>query len=74
MSSRFAEVPIGKVREDRDRRPCNIRHSLAPVGTRQYFDEVEQRKYVRRAAHPGVRGVPALGRQAGAGDRLRDRY
>ena len=46
MSSRFAEVPIGKVREYWDRRPCNIRHSPAPVGTRQYFDEVEQRKYV----------------------------
>lgn len=28
-----------------DRRPCNIRHSKAEVGTRQYFDEVEQRKY-----------------------------
>lgn len=26
-------------------RPCNIRHSLAEIGTRQYFDEVEQRKY-----------------------------
>ena len=45
MSSRFVEVPIGKVREYWDRRPCNIRHSPAPVGTRQYFDEVEQRKY-----------------------------
>jgi SAM-dependent methyltransferase len=45
MSSRFADVPIGKVREYWDRRPCNIRHSPAPVGTRQYFDEVEQRKY-----------------------------
>jgi ubiquinone/menaquinone biosynthesis C-methylase UbiE len=26
-------------------RPCNLRHSSAPVGTRQYFDEVEERKY-----------------------------
>jgi SAM-dependent methyltransferase len=26
-------------------RPCNIRHSLKEVGTREYFDEVEQRKY-----------------------------
>src|SRR5215216_4329266 len=46
MSSRFAEVPIAKVRDYWDRRPCNIRHSPAPVGTRQYFDEVEQRKYL----------------------------
>jgi ubiquinone/menaquinone biosynthesis C-methylase UbiE len=26
-------------------RPCNIRHSPKPVGSRQYFDEVEQRKH-----------------------------
>ncbi len=26
-------------------RPCNIRHSAQPVGTREYFDEVEARKY-----------------------------
>src|SRR5438045_8130546 len=28
-----------------DRRPCNIRHSNALVGTREYFDQVEARKY-----------------------------
>jgi ubiquinone/menaquinone biosynthesis C-methylase UbiE len=26
-------------------RPCNLRHSNAPIGTKQYFDEVEERKY-----------------------------
>ena len=26
-------------------RPCNIRHSTQPIGTREYFDEVEKRKY-----------------------------
>jgi SAM-dependent methyltransferase len=26
-------------------RPCNIRHSPMPVGSREYFDEVEQRKH-----------------------------
>jgi SAM-dependent methyltransferase len=26
-------------------RPCNIRHSPAPVGTKEYFDQVEWRKY-----------------------------
>ncbi|MDX1902500.1 MAG: class I SAM-dependent methyltransferase, partial [Gammaproteobacteria bacterium] len=26
-------------------RPCNIRHSPAALGTKQYFDEVERRKY-----------------------------
>jgi SAM-dependent methyltransferase len=28
-----------------DARPCNLRHSTAEVGSRQYFDEVEARKY-----------------------------
>jgi len=41
----FAQTPIGKVREYWDARPCNVRHSRAPVGTRQYFDEVEARKH-----------------------------
>lgn len=26
-------------------RPCNLRHSNAPIGSRRYFDEVEERKY-----------------------------
>jgi len=26
-------------------RPCNIKHSTKPVGTKEYFDEVEERKY-----------------------------
>lgn len=29
-----------------NRRPCNIRHSPKPVGSREYFDEVEARKYM----------------------------
>jgi ubiquinone/menaquinone biosynthesis C-methylase UbiE len=33
------------VRRYWDARPCNIRHSPKPVGTRAYFDEVEARKY-----------------------------
>src|SRR5215470_9459255 len=28
-----------------NRRPCNIGHSPKPVGSREYFDEVEQRKH-----------------------------
>jgi SAM-dependent methyltransferase len=28
-----------------DARPCNIRHSPKPVGSREYFDEVEARKH-----------------------------
>ncbi len=36
---------IDDVREYWDRRPCNIRHSRCELGTKEYFEEVEQRKY-----------------------------
>jgi ubiquinone/menaquinone biosynthesis C-methylase UbiE len=36
---------IADVQRFWDARPCNIRHSLKPVGSREYFDEVEARKY-----------------------------
>lgn len=39
------EIAVEAVREYWDARPCNIRHSPQPVGTREYFDEVEARKY-----------------------------
>src|SRR5579872_1555909 len=41
----FAGVPIEAVRTYWNARPCNVRHSRAEKGTRQYFDEVEARKY-----------------------------
>ena len=41
----FEQVEIERVKEYWDRRPCNIRHSTQPIGTKQYFDEVEARKY-----------------------------
>lgn len=28
-----------------NKRPCNIRHSTKEIGTKEYFDEVEKRKY-----------------------------
>jgi ubiquinone/menaquinone biosynthesis C-methylase UbiE len=34
-------------------RPCNIRHSTRPVGTKEYFDEVEKRKYFVEPHIPG---------------------
>lgn len=36
-----------------NRRPCNIRHSTRPVGSREYFDEVEARKYFVEPHIPG---------------------
>jgi 2-polyprenyl-3-methyl-5-hydroxy-6-metoxy-1,4-benzoquinol methylase len=41
----FAAVPIDRVRDYWNARPCNIRHSQKPMGTREYFDDVERRKY-----------------------------
>lgn len=45
MSATFEHQPIATVQRYWDARPCNIRHSPQPVGSREYFDEVEARKY-----------------------------
>ncbi len=39
------DITIDNVKTYWDKRPCNIRHSKAEFGTKQYFDEVEERKY-----------------------------
>jgi 2-polyprenyl-3-methyl-5-hydroxy-6-metoxy-1,4-benzoquinol methylase len=41
----FDHVPIEEVKEFWNRRPCNLRHSPKPVGSREYFDEVDARRY-----------------------------
>lgn len=41
----FEQVSVDAVQRYWDKRPCNIRHSEKPIGSRDYFDEVEQRKY-----------------------------
>jgi SAM-dependent methyltransferase len=38
-------VGIDAVKNFWNARPCNIRHSNKDVGTKEYFDEVEKRKY-----------------------------
>ena len=45
-----------------DARPCNIRHSTKPVGSREYFDEVEARKYL---VEPHIPGFAEFERWAG---------
>jgi 2-polyprenyl-3-methyl-5-hydroxy-6-metoxy-1,4-benzoquinol methylase len=45
VAKSFSDVSIEKVKEYWNRRPCNLRHSPKAVGTREYFEEVEQRKY-----------------------------
>jgi len=49
----FAATPIDRVRDYWNSRPCNLRHSQAPVGTREYFDQVEARKYFVEPHIPG---------------------
>jgi 2-polyprenyl-3-methyl-5-hydroxy-6-metoxy-1,4-benzoquinol methylase len=44
---------IADVRRYWDDRPCNIRHSPKPIGSREYFDEVEARKYFVEPHIPG---------------------
>ena len=45
-----------------NRRPCNIRHSTKEVGTREFFDEVEERKYF---VEPHIPGFAQFDRWAG---------
>src|SRR5260370_15332343 len=49
----FQDIPISKVGEYWNARPCNIRQSPKPVGTREYYDEVEARKYAVEHHIPG---------------------
>jgi SAM-dependent methyltransferase len=49
----FEAVPIDAVRDFWNGRPCNIRHSPKPIGSREYFDEVEARKYFVEPHIPG---------------------
>ncbi len=41
----FSKISIEQVKEFWNRRPCNVRHSKKPLGTKEYFDEVEKRKH-----------------------------
>lgn len=41
-----------------NRRPCNIRHSTAEIGSRTYFDEVEARKYFVEPHIPAFADFP----------------
>jgi 2-polyprenyl-3-methyl-5-hydroxy-6-metoxy-1,4-benzoquinol methylase len=41
----FDNIEVEQVQNYWNARPCNVRHSPSPVGTKQYFDEVEARKY-----------------------------
>jgi SAM-dependent methyltransferase len=49
----FQHTPIRRVTDYWDARPCNIRHSPKAVGTKEYSDEVEARKYFVESHIPG---------------------
>lgn len=49
----FKNIGIEQVRDYWDSRPCNVRHSLKDIGTKEYFDEVEARKYFVEPHIPG---------------------
>jgi ubiquinone/menaquinone biosynthesis C-methylase UbiE len=53
---------LADVREYWDRRPCNVRHSPKEVGTVEYFNEVENRKYF---VEPHIPGFAAFERWKG---------
>jgi 2-polyprenyl-3-methyl-5-hydroxy-6-metoxy-1,4-benzoquinol methylase len=46
MTPNAFDKTITDVQQYWDARPCNIRHSTKPVGSKEYFDEVEARKYL----------------------------
>jgi 2-polyprenyl-3-methyl-5-hydroxy-6-metoxy-1,4-benzoquinol methylase len=46
MVNSSTEKSITDVQRYWDARPCNIRHSTKPVGSKEYFAEVEARKYL----------------------------
>jgi ubiquinone/menaquinone biosynthesis C-methylase UbiE len=46
MVNTSTDKSIADVQRYWDTRPCNIRHSTKPVGSKEYFDEVEARKYL----------------------------
>jgi ubiquinone/menaquinone biosynthesis C-methylase UbiE len=49
----FSKVEIKTVRNYWNSRPCNIRHSPRKIGSKEFFDEVEERKYFVEPHIPG---------------------
>jgi 2-polyprenyl-3-methyl-5-hydroxy-6-metoxy-1,4-benzoquinol methylase len=53
MQEYSAATVIDQVKEYWNRRPCNIRHSNAELGSKEYFEQVEARKYFVEPHIPG---------------------
>ena len=56
--SQFSNVAIQEVQEFWDNRPCNIRHSSKEIGTREYFDDVDERRYFVEPHIPAFADFP----------------
>ena len=50
------KVTIDDVRTYWDDRPCNVKHSKKEVGTKEYFDEVERKRYTAEPHIPYFAG------------------
>lgn len=55
----FQFATVEQVRDYWNRRPCNLRHSPEPVGTKAYFDQVRERKYMVEPHIPRFADFPA---------------
>lgn len=53
MTDSSPPASLANVRRYWDARPCNVRHSPRPVGSKEYFDDVEARKYRVEPHIPG---------------------
>lgn len=62
MTTKPTTKSVEDVRRYWDARPCNIRHSQKPVGSKEYFDEVEARKF---KVEPHIPGFADYDRWAG---------
>src|SRR5215210_2081193 len=62
MTRSVFDKSIADVQRYWDARPCNIRHSTKPVGSKEYFDEVEARKYL---VEPHITGFAEFERWEG---------
>ena len=52
------KVTIDDVRTYWDDRPCNVRHSKKEIGTKEYFEEVEKKRYTAEPHIPAFADFP----------------
>ena len=73
-SADFEHTPIEAVQDYWNRRPCNIRHSPREVGSREYFDDVEEQSISSSPIFLLLQILGAGPASACSRDRLRHRH